>query len=53
MDSVHARFVNNSFAVFPGAQGTSQLLSILTPIRHCSNPARPPSPTVVGNGIVP
>jgi hypothetical protein len=30
MDSVHARFVNNSFAVFPGAQGTSQLLSILT-----------------------
>jgi hypothetical protein len=28
MDSVHARFVNNSFAVFPRAQGASQLLSI-------------------------
>jgi hypothetical protein len=30
MDSVHARFANNSFAVFPGAQGTNQLPSILT-----------------------
>ena len=28
MDNVHARFANNSFAVFPRAQGASQLPSI-------------------------